>query len=221
MKRASLLLAALIATAPVFAQDDSGGDSQEFLKNSTFTDGTTYWHGDCKPAGSDMSTDFVTGGPGANGIMVELHPSTWTNVTQEIRARSAPSNAQLTITYQVSSDFKLSDRDTDYTNCGPNVGFGGANIPSRPGKLVAFFDVPPASRSSVVNTGGGYSQVTIFNDDVASASFAPSTAQSPQTFTVHLGSPPPTPDNHQTFCLAIPPGNGSITITKISLTAAQ
>ena len=222
MRRHSLLvLVPLLAAAPLLAQDDSSDLSEEFLQNSTFSDGTTYWHGDCKPAGSDTSTDFITSSSNAAGILVELHSSTWTSVTQELRNKAASSPATLTITYQTSADFKLSDQREDYGNCGPKVGFGGANIMSGPGKIVAFVDVPPLSRSSVANTGGGYMQVTIYNDSVSRASFAPVTDQSPQTITITLRPPPPTPDNHQTLCLAFPPGHGSITFTKISLTPTR
>jgi len=212
--RALILLLSLLASARLFAQDDS----DEFLKNSTFSDGTTYWHGDCKPAGADSATDYVTSTPNASGIMVELHSTTWTKVTQELRGKPAPPSAVLTITYQVSPGFKLSDRTSDYGNCGPNVGFGGANITSRPGEVVAFIDVPPLSRSSVAPSGG-MTMITIYDDSVSHANFAPVTDQSPQTFTVRMHPPPPTADSHQTLCLAFPPGNGSITISKISLTS--
>jgi hypothetical protein len=218
MKRSSLLfLVPLLAAAPLLAQDDSGA-SDEVLKNATFADGTTYWHGDCKPAGSDSSTDFITSSSNATGLMVELHSTSWTKVTQEIRSKPAPPSAVLTITYQVSPDFKLSDHGADYVNCGPNVGFGGASIPSQQGKIIAFVDVPPVSRSSVAGSTGGNTLITIYDDHVSYAYLAPATDQSPQTFTVTLRPPPPTADCHQTFCLAFPPGSGSITFTKISLT---
>jgi hypothetical protein len=217
MKRPALfLLVPLLAAAPLLAQDDSGS-SDEVLKNATFSDGTTYWHGDCKPAGSDSSTDFITSSSNATGLMVELHSTSWTKVTQEIRSKPAPPGSVLTVTYQVSSDFKLSDRSADYVNCGPNVGFGGANIPSQQGKIIAFVDVPPLSRSSISANGGNNTLITIYDDHVSYAYIAPAAAQSPQTFTVTMHPPPPTPDCHQTFCLAFPPGSGSITFTKVSL----
>ena len=81
MKRPSLLfLVPLLAAAPLLAQDDSGA-SDEVLKNAAFADGTTYWHGDCKPAGSDSSTDFVTSSSNATGLKVELHSTSSTKVT--------------------------------------------------------------------------------------------------------------------------------------------
>jgi hypothetical protein len=218
MKRPALfLLVPLLAAVPVLAQDNSQGAPDEVLKNATFSDGTTYWHGDCKPAGSDSQTDFVTSASHEAGLMVELHSTTWTKVTQEIRGKAAPADSVLTITYQVSSDFKLSDRSEDYIKCGPNVGFGGAKIPSKLGNILAFIDVPPLQRSSVAGDGGGNALITIYDDNVTFANFAPATAQSPQTFTVQMRPPPPTQDSHQTFCLAFPPGSGSITFTKISL----
>ncbi len=218
MKHAPFLLLAFLTGGMLLAQDASTDSPDEVLKNSTFSDGTTYWHGDCKPASSDMTTDFTSSSSASGGMLVELHSSSWTKVTQELRSKSAPFNALLTITYQVSSDFKLSDRAGDYGNCGPNVGFGGANIPSQAGNVIAFVDVPPISRSSVSSSGDGNTLVTIYDDHVSYAPFAPSTAASPQTATIRMHPPGPTPDSHQTFCLAFPPGSGSITITKISMT---
>jgi hypothetical protein len=81
--------------------------------------------------------------------------------------------------------------------------------------------VPPVQRASLANTGNGNTEVTVYNDSISFVSFAPSTAQSPQTVTVTIMPPPPTSECHQTFCIAIPPGSGSITITKISLTPGQ
>jgi hypothetical protein len=221
MKRLPLLvLTPLLAVAPVFAQDDSSGSSPEILQNPTFTDGTTHWHGDCKPAGSDMTQDFTSSNNAPGGITVDLHSSSWTNVTQELRDKAAPASVAVTITYQVSSDFKLSDHAEDYGNCAPNVGFGGANVPAEQGKVVVFVDVPPLSRSSISATTSGNTLVTIYNDHVAYSEFAPATDQTPQTYTVRMFVPPPTPDSHQTLCLAFPPGSGSITITKISMVPA-
>ncbi len=224
MKRTALLvLVPLLTVAPLFAQDDSQGQdsSQEYLQNSTFSDGTTYWHGDCKPAGADMATDFTSNNSGASGIVVDLHSSSWTSIKQEIRDKPTPPNAVLTLTYQVSSDFKLSDRDGDYGNFAPSVGFPGANIPSETGKIVAFIDVPPLSRSSLSATGGGNTLVTIYDDNVSYRAFAPATDQASHTVTIQMRPPPPTSDSHQTFCLAFPPGSGSVTFTKISLTPGR
>ena len=221
MKRPALfLLVPLLAAAPLLAQDDSQGAPGEVLKNATFSDGTTYWHGDCKPAGSNSSTDLTTSASSTSGLMVELHSTSWTKVTQELRSKPAPASSILTITYQVSPDFKLSDRTEDYGNCGPGAGFEGANIPSLPGKLVAFIDVPPVSRASI-SPYGEITKVKIYNDHVTYAYITPAADQSPQTFTATMRPHPPTAESHQTVCLTIPPGSGSITFTKISLTSGS
>jgi len=221
MRSSIILLLAALAAGPLLGQDDSPTNAREILKNSTFADGTTYWHGDCKPAISEMTTDFTSGSSSSGGLLVDLHSSSWTRVTQELRDKAATASSVLTVKYQVSSDFKLSDRASDYGNFAPNVGFGGANIPSVIGQIVAFFDVPPLSRASVAPTGGGYTQVTIFNDSVSYSGVTLSTDQAPQSFTLRFNPPPPTSDSHQTFCIALPPGHGSVTFTKISLTPGQ
>ncbi len=190
MKQTSLLIFALMLAALPAA-------AQEVLENADFSDGTTHWHGDCKPASSDSSTDFTSNTSGSGGLLVELHSSSWIKVTQEIRVNIAPPAATLAITYQVSSDFKLSDRTADYGNIGPLVGFGGAMIQSQLGQITAFIDVLPMSRSSISNNGN-LTQVTIFDDHVSAASFAPATEQKSQTITLGLNPPPPTHDSHQT-----------------------
>ena len=206
MKRALFLFFTLTTAVPLLGQ--------EVMENSDFSDGTTHWHGDCKPAGSDSTTDFVTNSQTVNGLLVELRSTKWTTVTQEIHDDKAGGTPMvLTITYQTSSDFKTSDRTDDYANIGPSIGFGSAQLPGRVGRAIAMFDVPPASRA----TSAGNDMILIYPDEVSAADFVPSTGQNPQTFTTTLRIPSDTPGNHRTFCLAFPPGAGSVTITKISL----
>ena len=190
---------------------------QEIMENADFSDGTTHWHGDCKPAGSDSTTDFITSSTTAKGLLVELHSSTWTKVTQEMHnLKNVSATVDLTIEYQISSDFKSSDRKSDYENIAASVGFGGAQIDGQPGQILAFIDAPPFSRASVASSDS-YNTVTVYPDDVSLASFAPSAEAGPHTFTRTIRMPMPKGENHPTFCLAFSPGSGSVTITKISL----
>jgi len=214
--RASLiLLFALVLAAPLVGQNSD----QETMENADFSDGSTHWHGDCKPAGSDMTTDFVSN-PASDikGIVVGLHSSSWTKVTQEIfKYKGNPVHGMvLTIVYHTSPDFKLSTRGDDYADVGAAVGFGGAKIGARPGQIMALIDMPPPSRTSVTSSGST-DTILIYPDQVAIASFAPSTDAKSQTFTARIAPPLATADDKPTFCLGFPPGNGSITITRISL----
>ncbi len=220
MLRTLTLCLVVASLATVRADDAPQAAPNEILQNSVFSDGTTLWHGDCKPAGSDESTDFITSKSNPTGLLIELRSKNWTKVTQELRGNVAPASAVLTVTYQVSSDFKPSDRSELYGNVGPAAGFPGARVYGEIGKISAFIDVPPLTRATS-SPAGDYTQITIFDDAVSSGSFTPSTDASAQTVTIKLRPPPPTKESHQTLCLAFPPGHGSITITKISLVPGQ
>lgn len=195
---------------------------QEVFENSNFSDGSTHWHGDCKPAGADATTDFTSdAAANAAGISVDLHSLGWTRVTQEIHEHNSqrPSSLMLTIVYQASPDFKLSTKDSDYQNIGPSIGFGGARLSARTGQLTALIDIQPYSRSSV-SSSGGYNNYTIYLDRIMSASFVPTTDGKAQTFSVPFNYPPTDSKYQPTFCIALPPGSGSITFLKISLAPA-
>lgn len=196
----------------------SGAD--EILQNGDFSDGTTFWHGNAKPAASATSTDLITGGGGSAGVVVELHPTTWTEIKQEIkglkRDMTAP-NLALKITYQVSPEFSLSDRPEDYkgddpqTGLGVTLGFETAHIVGRLGQLLVFIDAAPINREVATN-----GTLYFVQDTLSMGSFKP-VAGSAQTFTATLRLPHLTGGKDASFCVAIPPGHGTITFTQISL----
>jgi len=220
MKTSLVLFFALILSGPLGAQDsdEDSSNSQETMENADMSDGTTHWHGDCKAAGADESTDFITNQSSLpKGIVVDLHSTSWTKVTQEIhKYKSRGGGMVLTIVYQVSPDFKLSTVPSDYSAVAAALGFGGANLFGSMGKIKALIDSPPDSRTSV-NSSGNFNTVTVYYDKVAQVDFAPKTDAQAQTFTTPINPPMGTQDDNPTFCLAFPPGSGSVTITKISL----
>lgn len=207
-----LLLSLLLAT-PLFAQDAS----PELMENSDMADGTTHWHGSVKIAGADSTTNLVSGQNNAKGITVDLHPTTWTAITQPVRGlhvRLAGRNytlgpVQVVINYQTSPEFSLSTKDADYTDIGPNLGFETTKMRGQPGQAIAFINYP------ITQLRG----MTVIRGQRAAASYiTPKTDQQPQIFTstLHFSDGQTTRD--LTFCLAFPPGTGSVTITKISVT---
>ncbi len=216
LKAALFLILGLILPGLLSAAQDYQ-QSMELMRNADFSDGTTHWRGDCRPVGSDVTTDFTSNSEAnSKGIIVDLHSSSWTKITQEItNPERAWDGTTLTIVYQTSSDFKLSTRDSDYRHVGPALEFGGAGLPGFPGNLLAFLDVPPYTWASVASAGG-LENVTANPDYVSIANFVPST-DGQQTFTAVLKGLFPNRDARLTFCLAFPPGSGRVTILKISL----
>ena len=192
-----LLGSFLLVGVPLFGQ--------EIMQNSDLSDGTLHWRGNCKVAGSDSRTDFVTSSSSAKGLLVELRSSSWTKVTQEIHElNGAASNTpmQLSIEYQVSSDFSLSQKASDYagnetkTGIGELLDFSQAKIVGKPGQILAFIDSAPANR--VV---GGNAVLLIYFDNVSMRSFTP--ASVPQTFTTNIAMPPLNGQDNPIFCIAI------------------
>jgi hypothetical protein len=216
MKSLAFLLFALALAVPLHAQ--------EILKNSDFSDGATYWHGDAKPAGTEDSTDLISDpASSAKGIVVELHSGGWTKVVQEIRgykSNGRASQLMLTIVYQTSPDFKLSTHDSDYVHIGAELGFEGASLTVQQGQLIAFIDEVPQNRVSA-SSSGGYTNYTVYSDPISGASFLPSTEAKQHTFTSPISVPHANPDSYPSFCLGLPPGSGTITILKISVAPAS
>jgi hypothetical protein len=215
MNKSLVLIFTLALAGIVVGQDDQ--TSQETMENADMSDGTTHWHGDCKAAGADEMTDFVTHPTTLKGITIDLHSTSWTKVSQEIHRYKSTGPQILTIVYQTSPGLTFSTLDRDYTNLGPIIDFPGANIPPSIGKITALIDMPPNQRAVLSSTANNTNTYLIYNDKVTSASFAPKTDQSPQTFTAQLLPPPATQDDNPTFVIAFPPGSGTITISKISL----
>ena len=212
--RALLLL--FFLAVPLIAQD--ANPDQEKMENSDFSDGTTHWEGDCRPAGTEMTTDPTASSASyAKGIVIDLHANTWTRVTQEIFNKKMPVNMVLTIIYQTSPDFKLSDRPYDYYgSVGPKVSMPTAGVGAPPGQLVAFFDEPPITRTTVSGAGPAAVNIDVHPDIVRQVPFTPTADGQMQTFTTKINAFFGNFQANPVFCLAIPPGNGSITLLNIS-----
>lgn len=219
MKKWLIPFFVLIFSGLLIGQDDQ---TDETMENADMSDGTTHWHGDCQVAGTDSTNDFITNSGGsAKGIVVNLHAMSWTKVTQEIHEYKGHKGwKQLTIVYQATPDLKFSTRSADYGNLGPIIGFGGMNLPAIMGQATALIDMPPGSRASF-STSATQNIITIYQDRVVSSSFAPKADGQTQTFTAQWNPPAATQDDNPTFVLAFPPGNGTITLLKISLLPGQ
>ena len=200
--------------------------AQSILENGDFSDGTNHWHGDVKPAGSDSSTDLLTSPNDAKGVLVELRSHNWTKITQEVHGLKdvqPNTGVDLTVEYTVSTDFKLSDDSRDIGLNFEKLDFPNVRIQQQPGSLIAFIDVQPADRASAQNSG--YNSVTntdtititIHPDDVGYAYLTPDTSAGTHTLTATLWLPVPKTDDLPVFCIAVPPGEGNVTISKITM----
>ena len=109
------ILALLVFLAGVTAAvaDDN------LLKNGDFSNGITYWEGDCHTA-DGIALDLGEA-PTTSGIIVKLRSFEWTKVTQDFDGNIG--EYLLTITYAASSNMKFSDNPKDYTNVPAQLGF--------------------------------------------------------------------------------------------------
>jgi uncharacterized protein len=175
----------------------SQAQGDELLNNSNFALGNSHWDGDGEKIIQDTTdhADPNLDSTDPTGLTVKLKSAKWTKVTQDFDSRSG--NLRLIIVYSVSLDFKLSDRGNDYTDLPQNID-------------LSYWD-PFAT-----NTGTWVAMLC----DVAGRHQTyveippPPAASNSQTFTHVLTA---TSDQKKTICLAFPPGQGTITLHKVSL----
>ncbi len=183
------------ATAPVCAQ--------ELLQNGDFSDGTSHWRGDGKPAASETSTDLITNSNPSNGIAVEMR-SKGTTLWQEIDNANIPQDAgiDITLTYSTSSDFALRVR----------------HVAATPDSAAHDFTEPillTVSRAAGVSLGKN----ATFTSPTGGFYWAPDTGGvSSRTLQKTITLPSTSAAGDPTwFKLWFPPGSGIIFFTKISV----
>jgi len=172
----------------------------DILLNSDFRDGKTHWHG----AGEEPTN---MGGK----ILVKLDPQKWSVIYQNLNEKS--SALQLTIIYTLSADCTLqpssrnsvavlTDRDLNSAVGLENV-FGSISVT---GSAVGV---------AFVVSDGSLLGSTSIEPSMNDSRYAAATAR--HTFTGPLLS---NVDNFQRseFCLAFPPGEGTVTLVKVALT---
>jgi hypothetical protein len=169
-------------------------DDANVLKNGDFSNGINHWEGDCHTP--DSTSDLSLGSTPTTGVIVKLHGSDWSKVTQDFESKIG--EFLLSITYSVSPDLKFSTRPDDYINVPSLLKFSRLKpFDAEPGKWVIIINDLGAMRYT-------YWQIMPKND--------PSAAQT-VTCTVHVDSD----DGDKGFYLIFPPGDGSITLKNISL----
>jgi hypothetical protein len=176
----------MIAASPLFARAD-------ILANGNFSDGTAHWRGD----GHDLSD-------GSPGIIIQLDPSKWTQISQTFNTRE---NAlDFSVSFQTSSDFSLS---TD-----PNSTIG--NILS----IADLADMTGTRFKNSIHVDSGLWLLMVVDPAEAMMTYYKIKTKpgSTDVQTTKNAVPRLVAHENKTIFLAFPPGQGTITLLNIALT---
>lgn len=172
------------------------------LANGDFAEGHAHWRGDAQDI---ISTDLTNPSP-HGGVTITLKKDAWTKIYQTFPARDA--KARWSITFSLSSDYHVDPADEKKT---------GFDIKS----IVGLEDSP--GFPTFLATGKA-TWLLIFvgpHLNISGESLQPDEHKSgPQTLTgAHAFGPIDVPD--MLIIVAFPPGQGTVTLTKVSLTPAD
>jgi hypothetical protein len=189
----TLLLALTLACPLSFAFAD------DVLKNSDFSEGAQYWHGDGHtPADIKSSADALDTPVdyGDKGLVIQLKPHQWTKITQAFKDCSA--EVTLKITYKVAPNTTFSQKDDDYTNVTHSVDYDAwPPITERKNGWVIFVTDPT-----------NYN----FFDRRVSPRFDSTESQN---YTENFS--PLDPHDEKTLTLCFPPGTGAIILLSVTI----
>jgi hypothetical protein len=172
----------------------------DILVNGNFADGRAHWKGDLQDADAINSASLSTSGSSnSGGVVVQLKKDKWTKIYQTFTIRDP--KLYYSVTFQLSDDYKLSSHDAqDYSSIDlgdvPGFNFGWSMSERYWGLLVG---------------GGSYSTKFLMPN-------AHKTGDQ-QTLTGRLNDL--TTDSDAVLVLAFPPGEGSVTLYSISLSATD
>jgi hypothetical protein len=197
MKKLALVL--LLAGSPFALADDS----TNLIRNGDFSSGISHWEGDChSPSSNDAPAD-LSAGPNSpsvpQGVYIQLRPGDWTKMTQDFEGKEG--TYTFSISYALSSDATFSTSADDYSD------IPGATGMSRFPK----FGIRPGTWGLIVLDLGAWRYWTWEVDPPAAGKSTTYTTAVKITST----------DGDKTLCLVFPPGNGVVTITKVSMVPAQ
>ena len=189
-----LLVLVWLGLAPV-----SLTDNNNLLQNGDFSSGIAHWEGDYKTIKAVSSSGPFSSTAPMTGALVKLG-SAWSKVTQNFSAKVG--DYVLTVKYALLPNLKFSTNPEDYGRVStllalPNVGGFGART--------------------------GQWCIIVFDASTGHSTFwkiTPSHGSSGQIFTCHIHLDSDNDQEDRTLVLAFPPGNGSINLQNVSLTAA-
>jgi len=190
---------ALLLVAFVTAHAD------DILANEDFSNGAANWKGDAREpdvsAPNSIPSLDSTSTPANNGLVVQLKPDTCTTISQIFSTHET--SLTLTATYKISSDYKAAGWGPDglksFITGLLNLRIEGA-IEAAPGSWLTLIADPMQAK-------------------ICYCSFTPATGN-PAAQTTAATFPQLMAHAEKTFCLVFPPGQGTITLQKISLNPA-
>jgi hypothetical protein len=161
------------------------------VQNGDFSQGIAHWDGDAKPA---MAPN--------KGITIRLDPAAWTRVYQTFPSGNS-TQFSINVNYKLSPSIYTSDDSANYADITQKINLAGfERYHSQTVKPHQFY-----------GTLGNPSD-TVISSEVYDPNFNTTDVQNYQhTY-------PPIPASPQKiFCLAFPPGNGTVTLLGIAVTS--
>ncbi len=163
------------------------------LVNSNFADGHAHWGPDAKDLDSG---DLGASGNPQPGAIINLKKDKWSKIYQMFTVRDH--KLYYTVTFQLSTDYKLNSQSSDDSSA--------ADLGDVPG-IDMQWHLPERYWSMLIQGGENFSEYMLRPD-------LSKRGQS-QTLTGHLSDLHT--DVESDFVIAFPPGEGSITLTNVSL----
>ena len=174
----------------------------DILVNGNFADGRAHWKGDAQPLDqSDLSSPSTTA-----GVTITLKKDKWTKIYQFFTSKER--KLRYSITFKLSDDYNV-DQDTS-PNSSDSISFRTPGLDDIEG-MFPFFLSARGGRWVLIpyEAGAGWSDVYLSPDTKKSDS---------QTLTGEIrGFNDNNGTNERLFLLAFPPGEGTITLSNITL----
>jgi hypothetical protein len=170
----------------------------ELLNNSDFSQGHQRWLGNVFDSDSQQSDPF-NNTPAAPGLTINLRANTWSRIYQEFTGKGAPLKVE--VVYKLAPGSSFSDKADDYNNVTHSIGY-------------------EAWKSFKIPVGNWCLLISDFGPDKGRYFYIKPDFSSTAEQTV--GGVVTSKDKEKkTITLAIPPGTGSITLLKVSVSDSK
>ena len=163
---------------------------QDILVNSSFTGGHGHWEGDAK----DVDTGDISSDTPPPGAVIHLKKDKWTKIYQLFTVRDK--KLYYTVSFKLSDDFKFSDN-----------GYSRADLGDTPGM---FFQESFSENAFTMMIQGG--------DNFREIQLTPDSSKLGQSQTLSGRINPDNVGVQSSFIIIFPPGEGTVTLTQVSLT---